>query len=129
VVDVNAIFMFACVDYTGISLLITASIMTVECTAFFCEPLSQWLYMGLSAFLAGGGVVLPWQPRFNGADMAWSHVVFHVGLALTGFMPILQLYMTRRPKFVYDFYSAISESILVYLGGAMVYTSKIPERR
>lgn len=83
--------------------------------------------MSLSAFLTVGGVVPPWHPRFNGVDMAWFHVVFYVGLALTCFMPILQLYVTRRPKFIYDFYSPISESILVYLGGAIVYASKISE--
>ncbi|KAK4696342.1 adiponectin receptor, partial [Lecanoromycetidae sp. Uapishka_2] len=36
---------FACVDYTGISLLIAASIMTTEYTAFYCEPVPErWLH-------------------------------------------------------------------------------------
>lgn len=128
VADMNAISMFACVDYTGISLLIAASIMTTEYTAFYCDPVSRWTYMCLTAFLGIGGVVLPWHPRFNGADMAWARVCFYVGLALTGFMPILQLYLTHGPDFVINFYSPISESILVYFGGAIVYASKIPER-
>ncbi|POR36375.1 Uncharacterized protein TPAR_03428 [Tolypocladium paradoxum] len=128
VADMNAISMFACVDYTGISLLIAASIMTTEYTAFYCDPVSRWTYMCLTAFLGIGGVVLPWHPRFNGADMAWARVAFYVGLALTGFMPILQLYLTHGPDFVISFYSPITKSILVYLGGAIVYASKIPER-
>ena len=128
VADVNAISIFACVDYTGISLLIAASIMTTEYTAFYCDPISRWTYMCLTAFLGIGGVALPWHPRFNGADMAWARVAFYVGLALTGFMPILQLYLTHGPEFVLNFYSPISKSILVYLGGAFVYASKIPER-
>lgn len=128
VADVNAISIFACVDYTGISLLIAASIMTTEYTAFYCDPLSRWIYMGLTAFLGAGGVILPWHPRFNGADMAWVRVAFYVGLALTGFMPMLQLSITHGPEFVYNFYSPISKSVLVYFGGAIVYASKIPER-
>jgi adiponectin receptor len=36
---------FACVDYTGISLLVAASILTTEYTAFYCEPVSRWSYM------------------------------------------------------------------------------------
>ncbi|KAF4122418.1 hypothetical protein GMORB2_7410 [Geosmithia morbida] len=128
VADINAMSMFACVDYTGISLLIAASIMTTEYTAFYCDPMSRWMYMGLSAVLGIGGVVLPWHPRFNGSDMAWLRVAFYVGLALTGFMPILQLYVTHGPEFVYDFYSPISKSIMVYLTGAIVYASKVPER-
>ena len=128
VADVNAMSMFACVDYTGISLLIAASIMTTEYTAFYCDPLSRWIYMSLSAFLGIGGVVMPWHPRFNGADMAWTRVTFYVGLALTGFMPILQLQWTHGSQFVADFYSPILKSISVYFAGAVVYASKIPER-
>ncbi|PNP37359.1 hypothetical protein TGAM01_v210362 [Trichoderma gamsii] len=128
VADVNAVSMFACVDYTGISLLIAASIMTTEYTAFYCDPVSRWVYMGLTAFLGIGGVILPWHPKFNGTDMAWARVGFFVGLALTGFMPILQLYFSHGPEFVYDFYSPISKSLLVYFSGAVVYASKVPER-
>jgi adiponectin receptor len=75
-----------------------------------------------------GGVILPWHPRFNGADMAWVRVAFYVGLALTGFLPMVQLGWTHGLDFVYDFYSPISKSMLVYLSGAFVYASKIPER-
>lgn len=127
VADVNAISIFACVDYTGISLLIAASIMTTEYTAFYCDPVSRWTYMLLTAFLGVGGVILPWHPRFNGPDMSWARVAFFVGLALTGFMPILQLLYTHGADFVIDFYSPILKSILVYFGGAIVYASKIPE--
>jgi adiponectin receptor len=128
VADVNAVSMFACVDYTGISLLIAASIMTTEYTAFYCDPVSRWIYMSLSAALGIGGVIMPWHPKFNGTDMAWARVSFFVGLALTGFMPILQLNITHGPAFVYDFYSPIFKSLLVYFGGAIIYASKIPER-
>ncbi|EQL00218.1 hemolysin-III family protein [Ophiocordyceps sinensis CO18] len=128
VADVNVISIFACVDYTGISLLIAASILTTEYTAFYCDPVSRWTYMTLTALLGLGGVALPWHPTFNGADMAWVRVAFYVGLVLTGSMPILQLYLTHGSDFVIDFYSPISKSLLVYFGGAIVYGSKIPER-
>ncbi|KZZ91831.1 hemolysin-III family protein [Moelleriella libera RCEF 2490] len=128
VADINAISIFACVDYTGISLLIAASIMTTEYTAFYCDPISRWIYMLLTAGLGIGGVILPWHPKFNGTDMAWTRVAFFVGLSLTGFMPMLQLSLTHGPDFVVTFYSPILKSILVYLGGAVVYASKIPER-
>ncbi|CAI4213745.1 unnamed protein product [Parascedosporium putredinis] len=60
--------------------------------------------------------------------MAWLRVAFYVGLGATGFLPILQLWFTHGPDFVYEFYSPIAESILVYLVGALVYASKVPER-
>ncbi|KJZ77864.1 hypothetical protein HIM_02501 [Hirsutella minnesotensis 3608] len=128
VADVNAISIFACVDYTGISLLIAASILTTEYTAFYCDPISRWTYMVLTALLGLGGVVLPWHPTFNGADMAWARVAFYIGLVLTGTMPVLQLLWTHGSDFVVNFYSPILESLFVYLSGAIVYGSKIPER-
>ena len=128
VADVDAISTFACVDYTGISLLIAASIMTTEYTAFYCDPLSRWVYMTLTALLGVGGVILPWHPKFNGNDMAWARVAFYVGLALTGFMPIVQLLWTHGADFVTTFYSPILKSVFVYFAGAVVYASKIPER-
>ncbi|KAF7561136.1 hypothetical protein G7046_g3017 [Stylonectria norvegica] len=128
VADVNAISIFACVDYTGISLLIAASIMTTEYTAFYCDPISRWAYMSLTAFLGLGGVILPWHPRFNGSDMAWVRVCFYVGLALTGFMPMVQLSFSHGLDFVLNFYAPIAKSILVYFGGAIIYAAKIPER-
>lgn len=128
VADVDLISMFACVDYTGISLLIAASIMTTEYTAFYCEPVSRWVYITATALLGVGGVILPWHPRFNGADMAWARVAFYVGLGATGALPILQISLTRGTVFVWEFYSPILKSLFVYILGAVVYASKIPER-
>ncbi|KAL2015094.1 hypothetical protein VTK56DRAFT_6319 [Thermocarpiscus australiensis] len=128
VADVNLVSMFACVDYTGISLLIAASIMTTEYTAFYCEPVSRWIYMVTTALLGIGGVVLPWHPRFNGPDMAWARVAFFVGLATTGFLPIVQICLTRGPEAAWEFYTPIAKSLLVYLLGACVYASQVPER-
>ncbi|KAI9727854.1 MAG: hypothetical protein M1834_007900 [Cirrosporium novae-zelandiae] len=119
---------FACVDYTGISLLIAASIMTTEWCAFYCEPVSRCIYMGMTATLGVGGVILPWHPTFNRHDMAWARVAFYVSLATTGFAPILQLSLTKGLTWSFYFYAPITKSILVYFGGAIIYASKIPER-
>jgi adiponectin receptor len=128
VADVCLISMFACVDYTGISLLIASSIMTTEYTAFYCEPTSRWIYMVTTALLGLGGVILPWHPRFNGADMAWVRVAFYVALSATGMLPILQLSITRSPEAAIEFYTPIAKSLSVYFIGALVYASKVPER-
>lgn len=128
ITDVKLISMFACVDYTGISLLIAASIMTTEYTAFYCEPVSRWTYMVTTAVLGIAGVVMPWNPSFNGPEMAWVRVGFFVGLGATGFLPILQLSMSRGTEFVWEFYSPIAKSIFVYIAGAFIYASKVPER-
>ncbi|KAK3702361.1 inc metabolism membrane protein [Vermiconidia calcicola] len=119
---------FACVDYTGISLLVAASIMTTEWTAFYCEPWSRWLYLSSTLTLGVLGVILPWHPTFNRADMAWARVGFYVSLATTGFFPALQLMIQRGLSEALYFYAPIFRSILVYLTGAFVYAAKLPER-
>lgn len=58
---------FACVDYSGISLLIAASIITTEYTAFYVDPVSRWAYMTITFVLGVAGMILPWEPKFNRA--------------------------------------------------------------
>lgn len=119
---------FACVDYTGISLLVAASIMTTEYTAFYCEPLSRWLWISITLSLGLAGVGLAWHPTFNRADMAWARVGFYVLLAATGGFPCLQLIHTRGLAWAGYFYAPIFKSLGVYLGGALLYAMKVPER-
>lgn len=119
---------FACIDYTGISFLVAASIMTTEYTAFYCEPISCYCYIGLSALLGIAGSILPWRPTFNRHDLAWFRVCFYVTLAATGLAPIFQLCYTRGLYWSIYFYAPVVKSVLVYLFGALIYASKIPER-
>ncbi|GAD93475.1 IZH family channel protein [Paecilomyces variotii No. 5] len=119
---------FACVDYTGISLLVAASIVTTEYTAFYCEPTSRWTYILLTSALGIGGVILPWNPTFNRADMNWARVAFYVTLACTGFAPLAQLSYTRGLDWCLYFYAPLMKSLLVYFAGAVIYASQIPER-
>lgn len=119
---------YACVDYTGISLLVGASIMTLEYTAFYCEPVSRWAYMTLTACLGIGGVYLPWNPTFNRKDLAWVRVLFYVTLAMTSFFPFGQLVATHGLEYTSAFYAPVIKSMLVYLIGAIIYASKVPER-
>ena len=119
---------FACVDYTGISLLVAASIMTTEYCAFYCEPWSRWIYLSTTFALGTMGTILPWHPTFNRADMAWARVAFYVSLAATGFVPVLQLTMERSWDEVAYFYAPVTKSIMVYFTGAIIYAAKMPER-
>ncbi|KAI9794844.1 MAG: hypothetical protein M1816_002972 [Peltula sp. TS41687] len=119
---------FACVDYTGISFLIAASILTTEYTAFYCEPVSRALYMLTTAMLGIGGIIVPWHPTFNRSDMSWARVAFYVSLGVSGFIPVIQLAFTRGPAWCYYFYAPVVKSLAVYLIGACVYAAKIPER-
>ncbi|KAK7970523.1 adipor-like receptor-like protein [Apiospora saccharicola] len=130
VADQTLLERFACVDYTGIALLIAASIMTTEYTAFYCEPISRWTYIVATGALGILGVVMPWHPFFNRSDMAWLRVGFFVGLGATGFLPVFQIMLTRGPEWAWEFYtgSNLVKSLSVYVLGACIYASKVPER-
>lgn len=119
---------FACVDYTGISFLVAASILTTEWTAFYCEPVSRSVYMSLTAILGIAGTILPWRESFNRADMVWFRVAFYVSLAATGFAPVFQLNLTRGVEWTFYFYAPITKSVCVYLIGAFIYASHVPEK-
>lgn len=119
---------FACVDYTGISFLVAASILSTEWTAFYCEPVSRAIYMTLTVLLGVAGVILPWRESFNRADMAWARVAFFVTLAATGFAPVIQLNLTRGAAWTFYFYAPVTKSVMVYLTGAIIYASRIPEK-
>jgi adiponectin receptor len=119
---------FACVDYTGISLLVAASIMTTEYTAFYCEPTSRWIWIGVTAVFGIGGTILPWHPTFNKAELAWVRVAFYVILAATGALPAIQVAWVRGIPWALYFYSPIGKSLLVYICGAVLYAMKVPEK-
>ena len=99
--------------------------MTTEYTAFYCEPVSRWVYIVTTATLGVGGVILPWHPTFNRADMNWFRVAFYVSLAATGFAPIIQLSWTRSTEWAWMFYAPIGKSIAVYFAGALIYASQV----
>ena len=119
---------FACVDYTGISLLIAASIMSTEHIAFYCSPVSRWIYVTSTGILGIIGVMVPWHPFFNKNERSWLRVAFFMTLGATGALPVVQLsYMYGWPWVGY-FYAPITKSLVVYVVGAIIYAAKVPEK-
>ena len=119
---------FACVDYSGISLLIAASNMSVQHVAFYCDPTSRWIWVGATAALGIIGVVVPWHPFFNRKEIAWLRVAFYVTLGAAGIAPILQLSATKGTGWALYFYAPLLKSVAVYLVGAVIYAMKAPEQ-
>lgn len=106
---------FACVDYSGISMLIAASIITTEYTAFYVEPVSRSIYMAITFLFGIAGAILPWKPAFNRADMRVWRVVFYVTLGATGTIPMIQLSWTRGAQWTAFFYLPVLKSVRISL--------------
>lgn len=84
--------------------------------------------MTMTTVLGVAGVILPWRESFNRPDMAWARVAFFVTLAVTGFAPVVQLNLTRGPAWTFYFYAPVTKSLMVYLTGAVIYASQVPEK-
>lgn len=113
IAELDAMERFACIDYSGISLLVASSILTTEYTAFYCEPISRWTYMTITFGLGIAGALLPWHPTFNRADMRIWRVVFYMTLAATGLLPIFQLGYQRGGHWTFWFYVPIFKSVSI----------------
>lgn len=119
---------FACVDYTGISLLIACSILTTQYTSFYCQPNMRTIYMGTTAILGTTGVFLAWHPAFDRAENRWLRIVFFVCLALSGMLALVHLSWTRGIMNTLLFYLPIVKSLLCYTVGVLIYGFLFPER-
>lgn len=53
------------IDYVGISVLIAATIITVEYHGFYCQPAAQWSYMSATTILGIVGMLIPWLEWFD----------------------------------------------------------------
>ena len=52
-------------DYVGISVLIAASILTVEYHGYYCQPAAQISYMAATTVLGIIGMCIPWLEWFD----------------------------------------------------------------
>ncbi|KAK9701643.1 inc metabolism membrane protein, partial [Basidiobolus ranarum] len=62
---INVMRCSAVLDYVGISLLITASVLVTEYYGFYCRPFLRNLYITATGTLGVTGVILPWLPGFD----------------------------------------------------------------
>ena len=80
---------FACIDYTGISWLVAASLETIVYNGFYCQPGLIALYtVGVIAI----GVImsiLPWSPWFNDIRYRTIRITLFLGMACMGIVPFV----------------------------------------
>ncbi|KAK9385922.1 hemolysin-III related-domain-containing protein [Lipomyces mesembrius] len=119
---------FACVDYTGISVLIACSILTTQYTSFYCQPMSQVIYMTATAVFGIVGVVMAWHPAFDEPENRWLRITLFVSLALSGALGLVHLSFTRGIISTLMFFFPIAKSLLCYIAGVVVYGCLFPEK-
>ncbi|KAK9458622.1 hemolysin-III related-domain-containing protein [Lipomyces oligophaga] len=118
---------WACVDYSGISILIACSILTTQYTSFYCQPATRVLYMSVTAMLGVVGLIMAWTPSFDQPQNRWLRISFFVGLALSGGLGVIHCTITRGPSPTFWFILPILKSLGCYVAGVAFYGTLFPE--
>lgn len=120
---------FACVDYTGITVLITASILTVEFVTMYDYKISLLFYLTSSLVLGLLGVSMNWSPKFDRPEERPLRIKFFILLAAVGCSSFVQLVFYTNWKYAAGLLTPVTNKSLVwYLIGVFFYGSFIPER-
>lgn len=120
---------FACVDYTGITVLITCSVISAEYCALYPYPKLLLLFVGFSVLCGAGGLIFNWSPHFDKPECRPFRIGFFVGLALLGSTTIIFKWYYEGMINSLMFYSPLLYKSFVFYGtGVIFYGGLIPER-
>lgn len=117
----------ACMDYVGISVLISASLITMEYHGFYCQRIPQIIYMSFTCFLGILGVIIPWFQWFEKNENRYLRILFFISIALSGAFPCMHLAITQNVMRTISFYAPVIKSVLAYALGVLVYVFHFPE--
>lgn len=116
----------ACVDYTGIMNLITASILTTEYAALYCHLNVRNAYIAFTTVCGIFGAVFACHKSFN--DYLGLRVTFFVTFALCGAIAGFHAMAYEGVLPILNLYLPVIKSLLCYGLGVVVYASRFPER-
>lgn len=127
--QINTRNRFACVDYTGITVLVTCSVISAEYYSLYNHPKLLMFSMTLSIAAGIGGFAFNWSSYFDRPDCRPLRIGFYVCLAASGATSFLF-------KWYHDgLFSAVSfcvpliyRSFVWYCIGVIFYGGLIPER-
>ncbi|KAI9228801.1 MAG: hemolysin-III related-domain-containing protein [Piptocephalis tieghemiana] len=119
----------ATLDYMGISLLITASLLVTEYYGFYCMDGPRNAYMLATAVMGLVGSILPWFPWFDEREYRGVRVSVFLLMGAAGIFPIFHAGLTRGLIPTLNFLYPLAFSILAYISGVYFFVQKFPERR
>lgn len=117
-----------CMDYTGITTLIAASILTAQYLLLYYFPIPQTCCIFVTAALGCVGLYLNWLPRFDRPESRKLRVSFFVFLALSGAICFIFLLWFRGFKHSLGFFLPLIPLFASYLTGVVFYSLLIPEK-
>ncbi|CAH6723749.1 ADIPOR-like receptor Izh3p [[Candida] jaroonii] len=120
---------FACIDYTGITILITSSIIAVEYVSLYNYPKLLVSFVAFSIFCGVSGLAFNWSPYFDKPECRSIRIGYFVSLAGLGVgTMIVTVFFEGFIKGVTFFAPLFYKSFLWYWIGVIFYGGLIPER-
>ncbi len=119
---------FACFDYSGITILIIASIITTEHISLRDFWALRIGFVLFSFFAGVAGIIFSWSPQFDKPDSRALRIGFFIGLAALGAMAFVTSSCIKGFMYTLNLYSPLFVSFAGYLVGVVFYGCLIPER-
>lgn len=119
----------ASVDYTGITVLITCSIISAEYTMLYHHPKLLSIYVAFLIMCGLVGAGFNWVPYFDRPECRYMRIGFFAGLAFLGATSAACMcYYEGLLVALRFFVPVLYQSISFYWIGVMFYGGLIPER-
>jgi adiponectin receptor len=103
----------ACLDYVGISSLISASILTMVHYAFYCRPDLSLLYGSFISALGIFGMIIPWIAWFDNRENKAYRISFFLCMCASALVPMAHAAWLYGLKETVVFFSQSPQNRLV----------------
>ncbi|KAF9112465.1 hypothetical protein BGX27_003352 [Mortierella sp. AM989] len=118
----------ATLDYIGIGVLITASVMATLHYGFFCD-VERWIFLSFSFGMGVVGCILPLYPFFDLPSFRYFRIFIFLGMACSGVIPLTYVAYMKGVVNTWNFIAPFFKSGLAYLFGLMFYGHRFPEKQ
>lgn len=120
---------FACIDYSGITLLITCSVIAIEYCALYNYPNLSLAFIIFTMACGIGGFAFNWSPYFDKPECRPLRIGFFIGLSFSGSTALLcQSWYYGVWHAMWFTLPLFYKSFAWYLLGVVFYGGLIPER-
>ncbi|KAI9321587.1 hemolysin-III related-domain-containing protein [Dichotomocladium elegans] len=118
----------ATLDYIGISILITASILLTEYYGFYCNPVTTTRYMIFTAVIGCAGIVGPFFKFWDTKQYRMLRIAVFLAMAFSSIVPVVHLLLKNGILKSLDFFQEALISVAMYIFGVIVYANRFPEK-
>ncbi|KAI8374494.1 hemolysin-III related-domain-containing protein [Radiomyces spectabilis] len=118
----------ATLDYIGIAILITASILVTEYYGFYCRPTPQFRYMIFTTVVGSVGIISPFFKCWDTKQYRPLRVAVFLLIAFSSIVPVMHLIRLNGLASTMEFFELAGVSVMMYLFGVIIYVNRFPER-